>query len=200
LALQIDPAPGVHVVDAAGYPLEPAGDGVVVRPGSLFAGQERRIWVTLAVGHQAAGAYDLGRFSLSYGTGRDRTTLRFAEVPRIACVQGEEDFYANVDVPAWTRSVVVDAYNKMQEEVAREVKAGQRDKALGAVHRFRQETAAMNDHLRSAPVAAQLERADELEADVAGAFMGDDQSGRQNALSKSTSADAVDARRAGAKK
>src|SRR6476661_8401077 len=49
LAVRIDPADGVQVLDAAGYPLEHDGGSVVIRPGSLFAGQERRIWVTVAM-------------------------------------------------------------------------------------------------------------------------------------------------------
>ena len=61
--------------------LEPSGDGVVLRPGSLFAGQERRIWITLAVPQGAVGDYEVGRFALSYGAPDHRTTLRFAEVP-----------------------------------------------------------------------------------------------------------------------
>jgi Ca-activated chloride channel homolog len=200
LAVQIAPARGVRVVDAAGYPLELAGDTVVFRPGSLFAGQERRIWVTLAVPHEAVGEYDLGRFSVAYGDGDHRTTLSFADAPRIACVQGEDQFYANVDVPAWSRSVVVDAYNKMQDEVAREVQAGRRDAARGAIARYKAETAAMNARLQSAPVAAQLHAADKLEGQVADAFQGADQAQRQNELSKETSAQALDARRAGSKK
>lgn len=201
VAVEIAPANGVRVVDAAGYPLEAAtAGGVVFHPGSLFAGQERRIWVTLAVPQDAVGEYDLGRFSLSYGDGRERSTVSFTETPRIACVRGEEEFYSKVDVGAWSRSVVVDAYNKMQEEVAREVKAGRRDQALQRLRVFKDETEAMNGHLKSAPVAAQLDSADKLEAQVAGAFEGVGQEQRQNELSKSTSAAAVDARRAGSKK
>src|SRR5262249_31163268 len=154
----------------------------------------------LAVPHDAVGEYDLGRFSLAYGERAHRTTLSFNESPRIACVQGEEQFYSTVDVPAWSRSVVVDAYNKMQEEVAREVKAGRRDAALDKLHQFKDEAASMNARLKSPPVAAQLREADDLEAQVAGAFVGAQQGERQNELSKSASAQAVDARRAGGKK
>ena len=200
LSVRIDPASGVRVVDAAGYPLEAAGDGVVFRPGSLFAGQERRIWVTLAVPQQAVGDYELGRFSLAYGDGDRRATLSFSDVPRIACVQGEDAFYAAVDAPAWSRSVIVDGYNKMQEEVARAVKAGRRDEALQHLKQFKDETAAMNARVQSAPVAKQLESADALADQVSAAFRGPGQEARQNELSKSAGAMAVDSRRAGAKK
>jgi Ca-activated chloride channel family protein len=200
LSVQIEPGAGVRVIDAAGYPLEAAGTGVVFRPGSLFAGQQRRIWVTLAVPHHAIGEYDLGRFSLAYGAPHDRQILGFSETPRVACVGDADQFYANVDVGAWSRSVIVDGYNKMQEEVARQVKAGRRDEALQRLRQFKDETAAMNTHLRSAPVAAQLDSADQLESEVAGAFQGADQARRQNELSKSAGAEAVDSRRVGAKK
>jgi Ca-activated chloride channel family protein len=202
LAAQIEPAPGVRVVEAAGYPLERADTATVFRPGSLFAGQERRVWVTLVAPQSAIGEYDLGHFSLSYSDGGERTTLHLSDVPRIACVQSEDQYYSSVDVGAWSRSVIVDAYNKMQEEVAQEVQAGHRDAALQRLHAFKDETAAMNARLPapSAPVAQQLLDADHLEAQVSGAFMGDNQPQRQNELSKSASAAALDARRAGSKK
>jgi Ca-activated chloride channel family protein len=200
LAVQIDPAAGVRVVDAAGYPLEASGSRVVFRPGSLFAGQERRVWVTLSVPHETVGEHDLGHFSLAYHRGDVRHELSLADVPRVACVQGEDDFYRGVDVAAWGRSVVVDAYNKMQAEVAREVKEGRRDEALRRVRQFKDENAALNAKLKSAPVAEQLRSAERLEADVVGAFQGAGQEARQNELSKGFGAQALDARRAGSKK
>jgi hypothetical protein len=60
--------------------------------------------------------------------------------PRIACVQGEEEFYRGVDVSAWGRSVVVDAYNKMQAEVAREREVPLFDRnAIHEIHRMARE-------------------------------------------------------------
>lgn len=200
LAIEVAPAPGVRVVDAAGYPLEVSERGVVFRPGSLFAGQERRIWVTLAVPHDVVGEYDLGRVSLTYGAGGARTTVPLADLPRIACVRGEAEYYATFDVPAWSRAVAVDEYNKMQEEVAGAVKAGRRDEAMKKLATFRDSVEAMNQRLRSPAVAAQLEEAKDLETRVADSFAGAQQAARQNALSKTASAAAADARRPGAKK
>jgi Ca-activated chloride channel family protein len=201
LAVRIDPAPGVRVIDAAGYPLERSADGVVFRPGALFAGQERRVWVTLDVPHDEVGELDVGRFSLSYAREAGApVTLSFAETPRIACVKGEEEFYGSVDVGSWSRSVVVDAYNRMQEEVARAVKEGRRDEALQRVQGFRDATSSMNARLRSPSVARQLGNVDKLEAEVAAAFEGPEQAKRQNELSKVVGAEAKDARRVGSKK
>ncbi len=200
LEVKIEPAPGVSVVEAAGYPLERAGNDVVFRPGALFAGQERRVWVTLTAPHDTVGEYDLARFSLAYGDGTGRVVLALPGTPRVACVRGERDFFAGVDVPAWGRSVVVEGYNEVQDKVAREVKGGRRDAALGVLRRFKDETAAYNAQLRSPAVAAQLEAADRLEADVSAAFEGRNQASKQNELSKEKAAAAVDARRAGSKR
>jgi Ca-activated chloride channel family protein len=200
LAVQIEPGAGVRVIDAAGYPLEATANGVVLRPGSLFAGQERRIWVTLAMPQHAVGEYEVGRFSLAYGEPPDRHVLTLSNVPRIACVADPDQFYANVDVDAWSRSVVVEDYNKMQEEVAREVKAGRRDRAVRRLQQFKDEAAAMNDHLDSAAVTDQLDEATRLWIGVDQAFEGPNQEARQQELSKATSAQAVDSRRIGAKK
>ncbi len=200
VAVEIAPADGVRVVDAAGYPLEQAGAVVRFRPGTLFAGQERRVWVTLAVQHGNVGTQDVGRVTLAYADADGRaTTLALADLPRVACVAGEDDFYANVDKDAWSRSTVVDSYNQMQADVAGEVRAGRRDAALERVRRFKEEAAAMNQRVQAPAVAAQLGVADRLERDVADAFDGENQDEKQNALSKTKSAEAVDGRRVGAK-
>ncbi len=199
LAVHIRPGMGVQVLDAAGYPLEHGSDGVVFRPGALFAGQERRVWLTLAVPNGTVGEYDLGSIALSYSSDGTRSTLALADVPRIACVRSEEQFFAGIDSDAWGRSIAVDGYNKMQEEVAREVKAGRRDAALQRLREFKDETAKLNARVQSAPVAKQLRAADDLEADVAAAFEGPGQEQRQNELSKTKSHDARGARRSGSK-
>ena len=202
LAVHVRPAFGVRVTDAAGYPLELQGDEVVVRPGSLFAGQERRIWLTLQVPHDQLGEYEVGEFSLRFTSAGAQQRLALADVPKIACVAAETDFYSKLDGDAWGRSVAVDEYNAMQEKVAREVKAGNRDDALGILGEFRERVGKQNRHVASAPVAAKLQEADDLEAEVRAAFVGDDKkrTEKQNLLSKSKSADALDARRVGAKK
>jgi Ca-activated chloride channel family protein len=200
LEVSIEPGPGVTVLDAAGYPLERSGDRVTFRPGALSAGQERRIWVTLSVPNQSAGDHPLGRFSLAYSRGGERASLAFDETPRVASVAREDDFYARVDKSAWARSVVVDGYNKMQEDVARDVKEGRREAALKKVSEFRAENAPLNDLLQSPEVAQTLQSLGKLEADVESVFHGEKQAERQNEFSKAQSAASFDERRAGAKK
>ncbi len=202
LTLRIEPAPGVRVTDVSGYPLESDNGAVVVRPGSLFSGQQRRIWVSLAVPNQQVGDYQLGAFALSYTSEDGRHSARFDDVPTVACVAGENEYYSRVDPDAWSRSVTVEQYNVMQDDVAKKVKEGKREEALGRLRLFRDQVSAQNRHIESAPVADALVGVDELEDEVRAAFEGDGAAvaEQQNLLGKSKAAAALDGRRVGAKK
>ena len=167
LAVVIHPAAGVEIVDAAGYPLERGVDGeTVFRPGTLFAGQDRRIWVTMRTRWGSEGIRELGRFALEYIEGGERKSLRFSEAPQIALVVDESSFYASVDQESWSRSVIVDQYNDLRRQVAAELKDGDVAAASQRIESFREKTEEMNVQIQSPGVAAQLEALEGLEAEV----------------------------------
>jgi Ca-activated chloride channel family protein len=167
LAVAIRPAAGVEVVDAAGYPLERGVEGeTVFRPGALFAGQDRRIWVTLRTRWSSKGIRELGRFSLDYSEGDQRKSLRFSEAPRVALVADESSYYASVDQESWSRSVIVDQYNDLRRKVAAELKTGDAMAASKRIGAFREKTEQMNARIRSAEVEAQLRELEGLAAEV----------------------------------
>jgi hypothetical protein len=163
----IHPAAGVEVVDAAGYPLERGVEGeTVFRPGTLFAGQDRRIWVTLRTRWSSEGIRELGHFTLDYTEGDQRKSLRFSEAPRVALVVDEGSFYASVDQENWSRGVIVDQYNDLRRKVATELKDGDAMAASRRIGAFREKTERMNARIRSAEVEAQLEALEGLAAEV----------------------------------
>jgi len=167
LAVVIHPADGVEVVDAAGYPLERGAEGeTVFRPGALFAGQDRRIWVTLRTRWDSEGTRELARFGLEYSEGEERKSLHFDEAPRIAAVSDHGAFYASVDEDSWSRSVVVDQYNDLRRKVAWELKRGDAAAAKQRVEAFRDETEEMNAQIDSPEVTQQLRELEGLEKDV----------------------------------
>jgi Ca-activated chloride channel family protein len=200
LAVTMRPGNKVKVVDAAGYPLERDGKHVTFRPGSLFSGQERRIWVTLQVPADRAASYELGSFSLSYSDGGERHSLTLQDVPALACVADEDRFFASVDKDVWEKSVLQETYNRLQEKVALAVKEGRRDSAIQAINDYRERNAYMNRQLQSKAVRDSLDEVGKLEAEVEGAFTGADQAMKQNRLSKERQAAGRDGRRAGSKK
>ena len=101
VAVTLQPGEGVEVLEAAGYPLERHGRRVVFHPGTLFSGQERRLWVTYRIPSDEPGEYELGGIDVTYKDRGRRYRLGLEDVPKIACVSNEETFFASVDKEAW---------------------------------------------------------------------------------------------------
>lgn len=172
LRVTIEPADGVSVVDASGYPLAHAGGRVTFQPGSLFAGQERRIWVTLRVPPDARGVIPLGAFAVDFAAGGDRHRLAFVDTPRVSAVADEAGYVAGLDRESWERSVIVHQYNTLRRSVATAVKEGREKDAVAEIQRYRDAVAKRNERVASPAVAAQLEEAAKLEARMQDAASG----------------------------
>jgi Ca-activated chloride channel homolog len=172
LRVVIEPQPGVTVVDAAGYPLAASNGAVSFTPGTLFDGQERRIWVTLGVPADAKGDVPLARFALEYSRDGGRQRIAFADVPTVTVAADEDHYAAALDVPSWERSVTVDQYNALRRSVAEAVKDGRERDALGEIQKYRAQVAAKNTQVKSDVVKRQLFEAEELEKRVDDAASG----------------------------
>lgn len=203
LRMTIHPAPGVSVVDAAGYPLERSAGAVHFRPGALFAGQERRIWLSLRVpAHEVTGEESglaLGRFALAYRTGAGRGEVRLDESPVVAIVKSEEEFIANLDRDAWELAVVQEGLGELKQKVAEAVRAAKPDLALRSIEAFRAEQSALNAQIGSEMVDDALSRLDEIEQEVAAEAAAPSAAGRSR-VSKKYLSDGYDQRRQGAKR
>ena len=171
---------------------------VSFRPGALFAGQERRIWVTLRAPSRALGETELGHFALAYSAGGELHEIAFGENPRVACVANRDAFLAAVDATAWERGIAVEGYNAMRQRVAESVQAGDRDGALDEIRRYRQRV--LDYGIESARVSAQVEEAERLGATVEDVFAAPEPARERNAFSKTLSEGARDARRIGGKR
>jgi Ca-activated chloride channel family protein len=194
LELRIEPAAGVRVLDAAGYPLEVRESEVVVRPGSLFAGQERRIWLTLAVGGDALGAHELGRFALAYTDGGRRREVSFAANPVVTRVAGERDYLLAVDRPQFEQAVKQEGYGRLQQKVSGYVRRGLFNEADSAIDAFVESHEELNRALGSEAVAEEIARARELKRDAKGAASSP---AKQNAFGKKKGYEARKMRRMG---
>jgi Ca-activated chloride channel family protein len=199
LQVEIRPAPGVRVVEAAGYPLERDGDIVRFSPGALFDGQDRRIWVTLAVSESGADAQSLGRFGVRYEHAGRQESLELPESLRVSWADRTDDVVRALSPAAWERSVQQEAYGKLEEKVAGYVRAGEPQRAYDEISSFKSRVDPVNGVMQSPAVAKKLDQLKDLEADVHEAFSGENQPEKQNRLAKSKAESSVDARRMGAK-
>ncbi len=200
LEVRIVPAAGVTVIEASGYPLERSGSIAQFRPGSLFSNQQRHVWVTFRVPTDTAKQTPLGSIQLSYTEDGSAKQLTLNELPKIACVEEQKDFFASLDVDRWAKSVIVEEYNDLAEDVAAHVKSGRRADAEKAVRQFRTRNQALNRVAASPQVAAQLDESLELERSIGEAFAGVEQEKKQNLLGKSLHSRSYEMRREGSRK
>ena len=204
LVVEVDLAPGIELVDAAGYPVERAGRLTRFRPGSLFAGQERRVWLSLRAPTATAAQLPLGDFRLRYrpvaeATAREKV-LRFGEQPQIACVEAEEEYVASLDRDMVVRSLVVDDLSALKQQVAADVQAGRAKDAKGKIRAYQRRNRVLYGHARIVQEKAESYRQSlELEADVDAAFASPQAPAARNALGKKLSSEGLDERRVGAK-
>ncbi|MCA9542357.1 MAG: hypothetical protein KC620_25845, partial [Myxococcales bacterium] len=185
VAVQFRTAPGVQVIDAAGYPIEHADGISTFRPGDLAAGQTRRVFVTLRVPTHMPAERALGDVALNFISDGVQRSTPIAALPAVACVADEATFTAGLDKATWERSVVEGAYANIEKQVAAQVRAGDAAGARALLAGYRARTETLNSAVGSVAVADHLGRLGAIEAQIDDAFTGADQSKKQNVFSKS---------------
>lgn len=191
---------GVELSDAAGYPVTRSGHRWRFRPGSLFAGQQRRLWLTLAVAEGAASHRELGKVMVSYEAGGRSHALRPLPSPDVTVVADEATFLAGLDRERFSSAMVEEEYGKLRQKVAAYVKEGRKEAAQSEIAAYAGKVGHLNAAVGSEELKRNLEDARELATSVDDAFKGEGQQLKQNSLSKTNQSAGWDARRAGAKK
>jgi Ca-activated chloride channel family protein len=124
LELRFTPAAGVRVLSASGYPIDRDGGAVIVRPGNLYAGQKRTIWVTLAAPAGRPGAVALGGFTVAYKRGARAFETERAALPALACVVDEAAFERAIDLELWQDYVLNERLRETEYELGMAVGQG----------------------------------------------------------------------------
>ena len=136
LVVEIAPGSGIELVDAAGYPLERTGSRVAFRPGDLYAGQVRRVFLTLRAPTDREGDLETGALSLRWqdpdGSGRELSPLA---LPSLACVVREDTYYASFDDARYRRASQ-EAIGALKEKVAASIRAGRQNEAVHELDAF----------------------------------------------------------------
>jgi len=198
LEVHIDPRPGVEILSAGGYPIERVNGQHVFRPGGLFGGQERRIWLTVRVPTDGTEQIEIGDIRLSFVTQGRRHSLGLAEMPTLALVQRKDEYLASLDADIWATGVVEDELGELKEQISADLQAGERDQALGRFRGFVLRQQALNQSVASPKVAEAIAEVAKMKDEVESAFAASEPA-RTNRLSKKLSSEGYDERRPGAK-
>jgi len=131
--LEIVPADGVEVAEVVGWPSEKTGAGVVVRPGDLYGGQERKLVLRLHVPASVEGALAVAKVSLRFADALDAGALKIASADVGATVVADATLVEasrDKDVSAKVETVKV---ARKLEEATRAYEAGDPAKASALI-------------------------------------------------------------------
>ncbi len=156
--VRIPLADGMSVIDAAGYPVEVKNNQAIFHPGDLLSGQTRKLFLTLRVPTNEKGAFEVNGISARY-VHKGRTFSETLSKPfRIACVEDQDEVFASIDKSEWEAKVLQDDYNRLREEVAADVKKGNKKEALDRIGRYYNEQQSVNSVVGSGEVAKNLDK------------------------------------------
>jgi len=150
--------PGVSLIHAGGYPVQVAAGRAVFRPGSLAYGQTRTLHLTFKVPTRQTGSTILEGVALSGRCAGEPWSTVLTERFTVACVTDPAAVLSSVRREAWAAKVLQEDFSRLKEEVADEIRRGDKDQALERIRRYREETAAVNRQVASGRVAANLEQ------------------------------------------
>ncbi|CAB1075046.1 hypothetical protein D1AOALGA4SA_2866 [Olavius algarvensis Delta 1 endosymbiont] len=180
LKIEIPLNDGIDLVDAAGYPINRRDGLAVFYPGSMHAGQVRKLYLSLRVPTNLNRQFELKQLKVAYhhDSRAYETTLDDSFI--IACVDDQQKVYSSIDKTGWSNKVINDDFNRLKEEVAADLKSGKKQKAMERIEIYHDEQRAVNAAVGSSRVAENLDKdLKELEAYVEETFQGPPEAVRQ---------------------
>lgn len=156
LAVRLDLAPGVRLVDAGGYPIAVDDGAARIHPGDLPSGQQRTIYLTFQVPTEAPRQIVLGRVQVQYHKGGETFRLEAPAPLTVACVSDPAAVVASIRKDAWAGQVVQEDFSRLKEEVAEDIRKGDRDGARARIEDYEERQGALNAVVGSDKVTENL--------------------------------------------
>ena len=158
LKIQIPMNSGITLVDAAGYPIINQNDHLVIYPGNLRSGQTRKLFLTLKVPTHSQKIFKLDKLKLSYRYGNRAYETALEESFKIACVNDQKKVYSSINKTSWSEKVIKEDFNRLKQEVAADIKSGEKQRAMKKIDKYYTEQEAVNAAVGSAHVAENLDK------------------------------------------
>jgi len=162
LKIQIPAQEGIRLTDAAGYPLMHRNGQVEFYPGSLHAGQIRRLYLTLQVPTTSERNFVFRNIRIAYRYDNRDFVTSLDDRLMIACVNDQSKVFSSIDEKRWTEKVINEDFNRLKQEVAADLKSGAKRQAMDRIRNYRDEQKAVNAAVGSQRIAENLDK--DLEA------------------------------------
>lgn len=158
LKIQIPTQGGITLSDAAGYPLSYRKDYVEFYPGHLGSRQIRRLYLTLKVPTNSERNFVLNNVRITYHYNDQTFEASLDEPLTIACVNDQSKVFSSIDKTGWSEKIINEDFNRLKQEVAADIKSGDKRQAMDRIRKYQGEQEAVNAVVGSQQVADNLDK------------------------------------------
>ena len=100
--------------------------------------------------------FEIGGIRTRYSYEGCTYTATLADPVRIACVKDQDEVVASIDKIEWEQKVLRDDYNRLREEVAVDIRKGNKKEALRRIDNYADTQQSINSIVGSSKVAGNL--------------------------------------------
>ena len=155
--IRIPLEPGVHLVGAGGYPIRHDDGAAIIHPGNLLSGQSKTLYLTLEVPTAVEKEIVMGHVQVRYQHHGESQALDVVRPLTVACVPDPTAVLASIKKDSWADQVVQEEFSRLKEEVAADIRDGDRTRAQARIHEYEAKQEAINTVVGSGKVARNLE-------------------------------------------
>ncbi len=157
LNIRIPLEPGVRLVAAGGYPIRHEDGSAIIHPGNLLSGQSKTLFLTFQVPTAVEKKIVMGRVQVRYQRDGQSRTVGAARPLSVVCVPDPAAVMASIKKDSWADQVVQEAFSRLKEAVAADIREGDQTRAQTRIHEYEAKQGAINSAVGSAKVAQNLE-------------------------------------------
>ncbi len=173
LEVHIPKVPGVRLMSAGGFPIKELANHYAVYPGNLLSGQTRKLFLRFQASTTTRESYTLKGIWISYVSQGTFFREPLQKPFTIVWAQDENEVLSSIHKEAWEEKVIQEDYNRLREEVAADVKAGNEQEAIQKIETYIQEKKELNSRVQSDQVGKNLkEDVEDLKTMVRDTFQG----------------------------
>ena len=149
---------GVTLVSASGYPVKTENGCALFYPGNLRSGQVRKLYLSFKLPTHAVQTFNITGIQVEYVHNDSHYTADLDNSFQIACIRDAQKVAASIDRDKWIQKVIKNDFSRLKEEVALDIKTGQKEKALERIEQYHSRQNTVNAAVGSPEVADNLDR------------------------------------------
>ena len=149
---------GVTLVSASGYPVKTENGCALFYPGNLRSGQVRKLYLSFKLPTHTVQTFDLKDIQVEYVHNDSHYTADLNNSFQITCIRDAQKVAASIDRDKWIQKVIKSDFSRLKEEVALDIKTGQKEKALERIEQYHSRQNTVNASVGSPEVADNLDR------------------------------------------